>query len=867
MDQLQGVLQTVQSHWLPKSATPNPLELALPLLDKTSVGKADQYPEFLRLQQKLTASLKNAVDQHYQAFNDSVGSYGITVENVNESCTTLSAIRESLVNARSNLLEGDSKLACSLALQSQQNEQVLELLEAIGTVSQCADNVDSLFSSSLASACENCATAFSTAQKYNLWDLSGLQGLKVRLESQRSLLFEALVEGLHSEVYIKSQLLFDTRGKGDVDAAVESLEKGYRRFLDGTKEGNFARIESILSSLNKLSLLSHGITILKERSLLELGDLASRCVEETRSRHPQYTSTIRRMDFPVENGLENPGHVILQDLFYTVFSALVIVLHRLSVIEKFLCDLPDISVSLSQFWNIIEKQVGEFLSGYIVADANAQPDSGHLFKFGSVESFPQATAIADSLETTLKKLCPDYTVHSAKGSSLFVESTELRSEKPLVPNVSVWTFRAALDPFLVFVACGSHLGLESERFFQKFMLETFKPELRKTLVEMFERAADFKSLVANSCKTLGVSLRYRPEYVEIVLELIDLFITHQEKSFEHVSPVGSRRSKFLAQWIDSPQLASVTLQILVEGSEEMIDKEIDLFLMKGVSLLESSRGGISKSDIMNESDFELLVQLLHRVSNVLSWLPSIKRVSTASTDSDLRHRWILMEPELGESFQIWVAGNSAQEYDNLISRLKSLVDRISISLRYDLRCKAIYYIGRCLEAADWCPEEERKSIDSNVKLLNQTILNVSSQLEAILGEERTASILTGLPQLIDRLVVLGTGKITRLNGNGVSKLVDFVLVFQQTLRSVMPDPQNVDFSRSLAYLELFRISELGVIEQIKSGKNRFSLEQNRNMMRLIFSDEMAKSLRSRTSSLGSSKRYSSSLQALEALFE
>ena len=91
---LKEVYNTIKYDWpqmLREDA--NPIEMAVALLDDTSVGLAHRLQEFNMLKESSEQALRSVVNEHYDLFNKSMGSY-------NTLLSTMKTLRKTLWKSR-----------------------------------------------------------------------------------------------------------------------------------------------------------------------------------------------------------------------------------------------------------------------------------------------------------------------------------------------------------------------------------------------------------------------------------------------------------------------------------------------------------------------------------------------------------------------------------------------------------------------------------------------------------------------------------------------------------------------------------------------------------------------------------------------
>ncbi|KAI1037439.1 hypothetical protein LB505_005508 [Fusarium chuoi] len=77
-----------------------PVQLALQLLDRSSVGRAHEYAQFQQSHNYLQESLKGIVHEHHQGFNSSIGTFHKIQSSIQQSQKRVRALKESLATGR-----------------------------------------------------------------------------------------------------------------------------------------------------------------------------------------------------------------------------------------------------------------------------------------------------------------------------------------------------------------------------------------------------------------------------------------------------------------------------------------------------------------------------------------------------------------------------------------------------------------------------------------------------------------------------------------------------------------------------------------------------------------------------------------------
>lgn len=107
-----------------------PVEVALKLLDSSSLGLADRYGDFRGTHQQLQSALKAIVNEHHQGFNSSIGTFHKIQSSLHASQQRVRTLKDGLVQAKGNLSTAKSELR-GFATASQNYDDMLQVLNAM----------------------------------------------------------------------------------------------------------------------------------------------------------------------------------------------------------------------------------------------------------------------------------------------------------------------------------------------------------------------------------------------------------------------------------------------------------------------------------------------------------------------------------------------------------------------------------------------------------------------------------------------------------------------------------------------------------------------------------------------------------------
>lgn len=129
--QIEEVLQHIKQDWdFMMDDKCVPVQVALQLMDGSSLGLAVRYRRFQDIHQQLQNALRSIVNEHHQGFNSSIGTYHNIQAAIQSSQQRLRTLRDSLGQAKGSLatIKPDLK---GLATSSQMYDDMLMTLLAM----------------------------------------------------------------------------------------------------------------------------------------------------------------------------------------------------------------------------------------------------------------------------------------------------------------------------------------------------------------------------------------------------------------------------------------------------------------------------------------------------------------------------------------------------------------------------------------------------------------------------------------------------------------------------------------------------------------------------------------------------------------
>lgn len=407
---LKGTFSSIQNDW-PEILTQdcNPLEMALRLLDESSVGEAHKYPTFIGQKKQFSDTLKKAVNKHYMAFNDSIGSYGIAVENLAESQDILSGIRKNLQDVDTFAAHKTTFLV-ELSKKQRQYTKTIEVLDNISNVKKSISKIDTCINNREFETAEHLILECSNlANQYGIFKLPALSDTLQDLQMQQQRLFDCLVDQISDVVYLKchdnlasSNLALFSLASADIEDVSHAVVRPLTDFLTELsskdkkqQSGNdvddsvsprsdlksFSSLEKSFELLSRINKVPDALSWLVNRWGTEIRRIIRSTNEEVREKYPSELqlsskspsnnngvesifggSDILGSNFSTFQSVNSP---IVAEFFTKLLYKLVRVMQHQRAIyalsERYKCSYDYVAV-----WNQLQKQLESILYRYIV---------------------------------------------------------------------------------------------------------------------------------------------------------------------------------------------------------------------------------------------------------------------------------------------------------------------------------------------------------------------------------------------------------------------------------------------------------------------------------------------------------------------
>lgn len=392
-----------------------PVQVALQLLDTSSVGRAHEYRKFKQTHNYLQNSLKAIVHEHHQGFNSSIGTFHKIQSSIASSQKRVRALKEGLDQSKTNLSTTDADLK-KLATISGVYDDTLRTLGAIEDLRLVPDQLEARISEKkFLSAVEVLQDGLRKTRAPELDGIGALSELKSYLMNQQTALADILVEELHDHLYLKSPYCQDRwqilakqhslAGKEKYEKVpslqsffdvVESMDLSEPRVEDPTRNpesDTFDYIGLLVEALQKLGSLESAVDTIKQRLPVELFGIVNETNSEVDQKHP---SALR-------GGIATSGHDtlterensiradVIYDLLCNLYAKLEAIAESHRVLHENIKAMtkrantrlpPSILSGFKELWILYQNEIRSLLHNYVTTDAD-QLQSGSNQKSGS----------------------------------------------------------------------------------------------------------------------------------------------------------------------------------------------------------------------------------------------------------------------------------------------------------------------------------------------------------------------------------------------------------------------------------------------------------------------------------------------------
>jgi exocyst complex component 4 len=400
--QIGQVLELIKKEW-PAMCENDcvPVQLALQLLDTSSVGRAHEYRNFQRTHAFLQDSLRDIVHDYHQGFNSSIGTFHKIQSSIHVSQKKVRTLKESLVASKIALSATDPDLK-RLHSTSKMYDEVLQTLNELDDLRAVPDQLEARISEKrFLTAVDVLQNAMRKLRRPELDDIGGLSELRNYLANQENALMDILVEELHEHLYLKSpycqerwQNLAKSQGafnEGYTESmtpffmVLDSIEFEKSATEDPAKNpeaDTFSYVTLLVEALNKLGRLETAVDTLKQRLPVELFGIVNETVNDIDQKHPSSlrggTSTSHGLHMYGNRETQMRADVIY-DLLWTLYGKFEAIAEGHRVFHEAIKALirregagnnTALLGSFKELWNLYQNEIRSLLHNYVTTDAD-----------------------------------------------------------------------------------------------------------------------------------------------------------------------------------------------------------------------------------------------------------------------------------------------------------------------------------------------------------------------------------------------------------------------------------------------------------------------------------------------------------------
>ncbi|KTW28876.1 hypothetical protein T552_01505 [Pneumocystis carinii B80] len=406
-EEIEDILQYIKEKWnsLTKEEC-NSVVSALELFDKSSLGK--DYNAFKETYQRLQKAFKSIINEHYDEFSSSIGTFEMIMQNIAKSLEKTNEINEMILESQERFSFKENDLN-HIYQHSSQLKETLRILKAIDDFRRIPDILEKHISEKkFLTAINLLREAQQITEKYEMSKIGALADIKQYISGQKNSLMDIILEELHNHLYLKSpycDAYWAPYVIGKEELPIPNALKRNKESQSNTyfsydnenlqsevKKNNVYNpevdseeyIRMLTKALYLLDVFPVAIDIIVQRLPVEIYQLIDKTINEVEQRD---LNLLQNM-FPKQKSLniidtdfseDIMKSEILKDFFWTLYSKLIAVLNRYNIMYIYISDLSSIqseenegitsglvSFNFLNIWKPIESEIQTLLSNYVV---------------------------------------------------------------------------------------------------------------------------------------------------------------------------------------------------------------------------------------------------------------------------------------------------------------------------------------------------------------------------------------------------------------------------------------------------------------------------------------------------------------------
>ncbi|EMD91871.1 hypothetical protein COCC4DRAFT_174849 [Bipolaris maydis ATCC 48331] len=422
---IEEVLQFIRQNWdfMTKDQCV-PIEVALKLMDSSSLGLANQADQFQQTHQQLQNALKGIVNEHHQGFNSSIGTFHQIQSSLQSSQHRVRTLKSSLISAKSQLSTAKPELR-EFATTSQNYDGMLQMLDTIEKLQLVPERLEARISEKrFLTAVDILQDALRMIRKTEMEKIGALSDLRTYLSNQEVSLTDILIEELHSHLYLKSPYCEDrwkeyahNQVKGDLSQRAQSDARGrlLYYFLDGLdtsepmtddsahnpESDTFQYIRLVIEALEKMNRLEVAIDTIEQRLPVELFKVVEKSNNEVAQRHPSILraySAKKNSKSKTEIESEDVRTTLLNDLMWTLYARFEAIAESHRVVHDVVAGIvrregrsssATLTRGFKELWKLYQSEIRSLLHDYLATDGEASYRDGQA-KSSAASAFSRA---------------------------------------------------------------------------------------------------------------------------------------------------------------------------------------------------------------------------------------------------------------------------------------------------------------------------------------------------------------------------------------------------------------------------------------------------------------------------------------------
>ena len=510
---MEEVLQYIQSEWSFMGGDECiPVQVALKLMDDSTLGLGDRGSEFQQTHVDLQVALRSIVNEHHQDFNSSIGTYHKIQSSIQNSQSRVRYLKNALGDARGGLLTTKPELK-GLATSSQSLDDNLQLFGQIESIQAVPEKLEARISEKrFLTAVDVLQEALRLVRKSEFDDLGAVTDLRTYFANQEQSLTDILVEELHDHLYLKSpychdrwktksvageeqgpQAAMSTTGVNSWDKPVyhylSDLDTSTPMVEDASRNpeaDTFYYIHMIIESLSRLGRLDVVVSRIEQRLPVELYKVVEKTNSEADARHPCHIRhAAGKESNAIPTSMRDGRGAVLSDFLWSLYAKFEAIAEGHRVLHEVISGIVDrdklaepetYTKGFKELWKLYQSEMRSLLHDYLSTDGDlahrstlSTSDSGNVFgrnqrdknkrMFRLTEMDNKSSAMKreqDDLDDILKSSVPGLVSKSRGRSGINLDTRHPGSDSTaaghkLVVEPSVFNVNLLLPPTLSFL--------------------------------------------------------------------------------------------------------------------------------------------------------------------------------------------------------------------------------------------------------------------------------------------------------------------------------------------------------------------------------------------------------------------------------